>query len=97
MKKEEQLKRQIKKLKEELNELKNPPVSPVITSDKYSDEEKVLFFDKLHKSLMEHFDYAVNNGYTNEDDPHYIYEEAFSILNLRDTKELWKYFKKVTN
>lgn len=66
--------------------------SAVIKLEDYTNEEKIKFFDKLYSSAMAHLKEAEEKGYTDEDTPHYMYEEVFGILNLRSTRELWKYF-----
>ena len=68
--------------------------APVIPCKDYTDVEKIAYFDKLYLSALEHLKEAEDNGYVNEDSEHYIFEEVFQMLNLRDPRAIWTYFNK---
>lgn len=57
----------------------------------YTNEDKILCFDKLYYYAKSIFDDAISNGYLNEDDPHYAYEELMMII-ARDRNIFWKHF-----
>ena len=75
-----------------LQDLDNAQNAPVIEASEYSTEDKVAFFDKLHSSALTHLKEAEENGYTDDDSQHYMYEEMFTILNIKNKKALWDYF-----
>ncbi len=95
-KKKEQILKEISDKQKELNELNNlSEYSAIIPLISYSNEEKLQFFDKLYDFCLAQYNYAKNEKYKDDDVEHYIYEEAFQILNIRYKNELWNYINKL--
>lgn len=61
----------------------------------FTDEEKIKVFDKIYKSALSIVEDAETNGYVNDDNPHYIYEDVMSVI-ARDSRVFWKYFNSLT-
>jgi hypothetical protein len=88
----EQLKIDIARLQAELEIIEAPITStPVLRLSDYTTEEKVAFFDSMYKLAFDTIKEVKENGYCSEDTENWFYETGFAILNLRDTKALWKY------
>ena len=95
--KEEELKMQIEKLQAELGRVTAPMSSiPVLRLTDYTVEEKIKFFDDMYKLALDTIKEEKESGYHNEDTDNWFYEQGFAILNLRDTKALWKYKNSLT-
>jgi hypothetical protein len=61
----------------------------------FTDEEKIKVFDKIYKSALSIVEDAETNGYVNDDNRHYIYEDVMSVI-ARDSRVFWKYFNSLT-
>ena len=88
----EQLKNDIAKMQAELERIEAPITSaPVLRLTDYTNEEKIAFFDSMYKLAFDTIKEVKENGYCDEDTVNWFYETGFAVLNLRDTKSLWKY------
>lgn len=70
--------------------------APVIDLDSYTDEDKIKFFNSMYKMALDHLETTERERYADEDIDNWFFEEGFSILNLKDRKKLWGYYKKLT-
>jgi len=96
MTEKENIKNELADLKLKLKELeekeKNIGKSVAIKKlEEYTDDEKIKFFNKLYKSASIELDELEKNGYGDEDNAHYAWEEYITIL-AKDNKEFWKYW-----
>lgn len=57
----------------------------------FSDEEKIIEFDKIYNIVLNVVEEAEKNSYIDEDTDHYVYEDVMSII-ARNKKDFWKYF-----
>lgn len=87
-----------KKLELELMEkslISNERALAIKDLSEFTDEEKIKVFDKIYKSALSVVEDAETNGYVNDDNSHYIYEDVMSVI-ARDSRVFWKYFNSLT-
>ena len=74
---------------QEANSLRNMAIKPL---HDFSTEEKVAFFDEQYNNVIEYYlKPTEDNGYTNEDDTHYAWEQLMvTVARHKDT--FWKYY-----
>jgi len=89
-----QLQIEIELKRSEIEKLKKQPAA-IINLEDYTTEEKVAFFDQLYKSSLRHLMEAEENSYVSNDSEHYMYEEMFTILNIKDKDALWEYYNTI--
>lgn len=92
----EQLEQEIAEKMAQLNGLEELE-SAVIPLKDYTTEDKVKFFDKFYNFVNDVVKEVESSGYQDEDTSYWFYEEGMSILNINDTKALWKYYNSLTN
>ena len=94
----EQLANEIAEKTKRLQEMEqDPTTAPIIEASDYTVEEKVKYFDQLHRSAMSIVKDTEENGWENEDNAMYVYEDFLKILNLKNPTEFYKYYKTLTN
>ncbi len=70
--------------------------SGIVELSDYTDVRKIEFFDKLYQMSLSTVKSMEDTGFSDEDDEHWFYEMGMSVLNLDDTKALWKYINTLT-
>ena len=95
----ESLREEIERKKEELEQLELQEKLGVKGSEikdlsEFTDFEKCKFFDDLYKSSLDRLDNTIENGYDDDDDEHYAWEECMLIL-ARDKDSFWTYYNKL--
>jgi hypothetical protein len=93
--KREKLEAEIAERIAQLNSLETIPTG-IIPLEDYSDEQKIDFFNNFYKFALEHVKEVEEEGWVDEDTSQWFYEEGMTILNLKDTKALWKYYGSLT-
>jgi hypothetical protein len=68
----------------------------IVALEDYTVEQKVEFFDSLYNSALSHVKEVEAEGWVDEDAAHYMFEDVMSILNIEDTKAVWKYYNSLT-
>lgn len=86
------LEEEILRKQKELELLDSNKRTGIIPLEDYTNEEKIEYFDKLYKQALSIIEEAEEDGYVNEDSDHYLYEEAMKSLNIKNPREMWKYF-----
>jgi hypothetical protein len=68
----------------------------IFALEDYTVEQKVEFFDSLYNSALSHVKEVEAEGWVDEDTPQYMFEDVMSILNIEDSKAMWKYYNSLT-
>lgn len=97
----EKLEKEIQAKNRELAELKEKLKSDKETQaikdlSEFTPEEKILHFDRLHRSVMSTINQVKKDEYMGDDTPQYMWEELMGIV-ARDRKIFWKYFHSLYN
>jgi len=78
------------KLKEEnLNEI-------LKKKSDYTDEEKIKVFDMMYKYVMDILKTRMEDGWTDEDAPEYMFETMMGIV-AKDKTRFWKWYSSLGN
>lgn len=64
----------------------------IVALEDYTVEQKIEFFDSLYNSALSHVKEVEAEGWVDEDAAQYMFEDVMSILNIEDTKAVWKYY-----
>jgi biopolymer transport protein ExbB/TolQ len=94
--KEKEIQKQIEELQEQLSLLESENLEKekdlaILKLEDISTEDKVIFFDKMFKSALNELKELEEEGYHNEDYPHYAWENFITILT-KDKKLFWNYW-----
>lgn len=92
----QRLQEEIEQKQKEIEMLKKVAESAIKPLEEYSIADKIKFFDSIYASALSMIKKVEEGGYADEDDEHYLFEGAFSILNIGNTKSLWKYYNSLT-
>jgi len=102
MNREQEIEREILEKQEELRKLKeirkNSTRSKAVKElEEYSIEDKVKFFDKMHRYAINELGELERGGEYSEDNDndHYGWEELMKII-ARDKKTFWDYYNSLT-
>ena len=68
----------------------------IVALEDYTVEQKIEFFDSLYNSALSHVKEVEAEGWVDEDAAQYMFEDVMSILNIEDTKAVWKYYNSLT-
>jgi hypothetical protein len=78
-------------------QLKKSEIDLVIKSiEEFTPEEKIEKFNNLHKFVVDMIQVAIRDGYFNDDNGQFCFEELMSII-ARDRGKFWEFFNKTIN
>jgi len=95
--KSDAIKRDIAKLEEKLNQIESGERSNITDLEKYTDKQKIDFFDKTYKFAIDLLEEFENSGYNSEANDTWAFEHTMQILNLNAPHEFWKYWNSLSN
>lgn len=85
-------KQQLRELEElEAKSLRDEAIKPL---SEFTIEEKIARFDGMYNFAKSCLEFTEENGYSNEDDEHYAWEEIMTLL-AKNRNKFWKFYNSI--